>query len=92
MRGRQSRLPEVNEMRTSGTEQTVELVTAYLREELQQRGGPLYVKSRFVAEEMEFSAQEIGTALGRLADRDGNPTVERWAKSGGSLTWRVSRA
>jgi hypothetical protein len=77
-------------MGMADTERTVELVAAHLRRRLQQSEGSLYVKSRFVAEEMSFSAQQIGTALGRLADRDGDPTVERWANSGGSLTWRVS--
>lgn len=73
-------------MGASDTEQTVELVSAHLRAKLQQTEGSLYVKSRFLAEEMELSAREIGTALGRLADREGRLTVERWAKSGGSLT------
>lgn len=77
-------------MGASDTEQTVELVSAHLRAKLQQTEGSLYVKSRFLAEEMELSAREIGTALGRLADREGRLTVERWAKSGGSLTWRVT--
>ena len=77
-------------MGAPGTEQTVKLVRAHLRERLQQSEGSLYVKSRFLAEEMPLSAREVGTALGRLADREGCLTVERWAKSGGGLTWRVT--
>jgi hypothetical protein len=79
-------------MNGTAMETTVELVATHLREQLQRSDGPLYVKSRFMAEEIERSAREIGAAMSRLADRDGDLSVERWAKSGGGVTWRVSRA
>jgi hypothetical protein len=71
-------------------EARVERVAAHLRAELQEQDGPLYVKSRFLADDFDDSAQQIGTAMGLLADRDGGLTVERWGKSGGGVTWRVS--
>lgn len=74
----------------TSTQRTVERVTAHLQAELQQANGPLYVKSRFMTDDLDCSAQQIGTAMGRLADRDTGLVVERWGKSGGGVTWCVS--
>jgi hypothetical protein len=70
-------------------ERKIERIATYLRGELARRGSPLYVKSRFMTDDLGLSAREIGTAMGRLADRDGGLTVERWANSGGT-TWCVA--
>ena len=70
----------------------VELVNSYLRMESAQAEGPLYVKARFMAEDLDLSAKEIGIAMRRLADRDDELTIERWGASSGSITWCVSRA
>lgn len=78
-------------MSQTETQETVEQVARYLRTELERNGEPLYVKSRFMTDDLDRSAHEIGTAMGRLSDRDGGLTVERWAKSGGGVTWCVSR-
>lgn len=74
----------------TSTQTTVDRVAAHLRAELQQMNGPLYIKSRFMTDDLDYSAQEIGTAMGRLADRDTDLIVEPWGKSGGGVTWCVS--
>lgn len=66
-------------------------VAAYLRSELEDSEGALYVKSRYIAEEMELSAKEIGAALASIDEQSYGLSVEPWAYSGGT-TWCVSLA
>lgn len=57
---------------------------------LEQRVGdePIYVKSTFLAATLELSPQEIGSALGRLADSSSGLAVEKWSDTN-ATTWRV---
>lgn len=72
-------------------ERKAELVAAHLREHAERAGGTAYVKSRFIADELELSAKEIGAAICRLERRDSGLGIERWAYSGGT-TWKVRLA
>ncbi|MHB9287444.1 hypothetical protein ACKVMT_10460 [Halobacteriales archaeon Cl-PHB] len=61
----------------------------HLRSELAKTEGDLYVKSRFIADDMDDSPQEIGAAMRTLAAAEAGPAVEKWAYSS-ATTWRVS--
>lgn len=77
-------------MSTISPDAKIELVSRYLHREVKQVKGPLYIKARFIADDLDLSSQEVGTALTRLADREGELTVEQWGRSGGGVTWCVS--
>ncbi|MFT4946490.1 MAG: hypothetical protein ACI8TL_000726 [Natronomonas sp.] len=49
-----------------------------------------YLKSRFVAREIDLSAKEIGAMMSRLQDEPVGLTVEKWSYTNGT-TWRVTR-
>lgn len=52
--------------------------------------GPVYVKSKFLAEELELSANGIGAVLGRIDESSSELSVERWSYTN-ATTWRVER-
>lgn len=63
----------------------------YLRERLRERDDPLYVKSKFVAEEVDCSVKELGARFHRLATTECQTDleVERWSYTN-ATTWRVT--
>lgn len=63
-----------------------------LREYLRKRtaDGECYLKSKFVAEDLELSAREIGQLFAHLREEAEDLEVERWGYSN-ATTWRVSR-
>ena len=63
-------------------------LVAYLRSRVREEGA-IYVKSRFVAEDLALSAKEVGAFMRQLRDREVGPTVEAWAYTNGT-TWYVS--
>lgn len=65
-----------------------ERVASYLREELDE--SPVYVKSKFLADDLDLTSKEIGGVLGRLADADTDLQVEKWSYTN-ATTWRVQR-
>jgi hypothetical protein len=50
--------------------------------------GPLFVKSKFLAEDLALSTREIGAALGRLAEDSTRLDVQKWSYTN-ATTWRV---
>lgn len=64
-------------------------LVAHLRERVSAEG-TIYVKSRFVAEEVDLSSKEIGACMRKLRDGPTELRVEAWAYTNGT-TWRVSR-
>lgn len=62
----------------------VEHLRARVREE-----GDIYVKSRFIAEDIDLSSKEIGSYMKRLQTTETDLTVEQWSYTNGT-TWRVS--
>lgn len=78
-------------------DERVARVTRYLHSALDGSSGPLYVKSRFVAEDLALTAKQVGAVMQRLAEESGGRAgrecgldVEPWAYSGGT-TWRVEK-
>ena len=61
----------------------------YLRRQVAE--GERYFKSRFIAEDLELSAQEIGAAFKKLSERSSQLQIEPWSYSSGT-TWRVTLA
>jgi hypothetical protein len=76
-------------MATAKTDRKRRQVAAYLRDRVDD--GPLYVKSKFLAEEIDLSAKEIGCVLGRLAETGSDLSVEKWSYTN-ATTWRIERA
>ena len=62
-------------------------LASHLRERVREEG-ELYVKSRYVAEDVDLSAKEIGSYMPRV-DAETDLTVEQWAYTNGT-TWRVT--
>ena len=65
------------------------LLAGYLRERARGTSGSLYVKSKFIAEEIDLSPREIGACLHRLQDTDQQLEIEQWSYTN-ATTWRVT--
>lgn len=52
--------------------------------------GPLFVKSKFLADDLALSTREIGWAIGRIAEDSNRLDVRKWSYTS-ATTWRVSR-
>lgn len=63
-------------------------LVAYLRARVREEGA-FYVKSRFIAEDLDLSAKEVGAFMRQLQNRETGPAVEAWAYTNGT-TWYVS--
>jgi len=62
-------------------------ILQYLRANAEER---TYFKSRLIAEELGFSAKEVGANMRALLDGDVDLTIEKWGYSSGT-TWKVTR-
>lgn len=51
-----------------------------------------YYKSRDIASELDLSEQQVGSALGMIADDDLPVSIERWGESKGRVTWYIQPA
>lgn len=73
----------------SGEQSHSRRLAEYLRERAEETDGDLYVKSKFVAEDVDLSARQIGARMGRLQEEAPDLAVEQWAYTG-ATTWRVT--
>lgn len=71
--------------RNSDTKERV--VESYLEAEV--RAGEMYFKSRFIAENVELSAHEVGATLHKLQQQSDLLDIEQWSYTSGT-TWRVT--
>jgi hypothetical protein len=64
-----------------------------LLEHLQRRAedGEIYVKSKFLAEDLDLSASQIGVLLGRLQGSAETLDIEQWSYTN-ATTWRIAPA
>jgi len=62
-------------------------LAAYLRDRAEENGGELYVKAKFIADDVGMSTREIGARMLHLESVP-DLTVEKWAYTG-ATTWRV---
>ncbi|MCY4729862.1 hypothetical protein KY092_04730 [Natronomonas gomsonensis] len=65
----------------------------HLLEYLERRAddGEIYVKSKFLAEDLDLSASQIGVLLGRLQDSAETLDIEQWSYTN-ATTWRIAPA
>jgi hypothetical protein len=63
-----------------------ERLERYLRE--RATDGEQYVKSKFIADDLEMSASEVGALLPEVDEATETLTVEKWGYSS-ATTWRV---
>mgnify|MGYP000539443151 CR=1 FL=1 len=61
-------------------------ILAYLRD---QGDGPTYLKSKYVADELDLSSKEVGINMSILQDRVSGIEIEQWGHSS-STTWLVT--
>ena len=75
------------------TEPSTESKESRLRTYLRQRAedGEIYVKGKFIADDVGLSPKEIGALMVKLRDSAGDLEVEKWSYTS-ATTWRVSRA
>ena len=86
---RQSKVTEMS----ATTEPTTENKESRLRSYLRQRAedGEVYVKSKFIADDVGLSPKEIGALMVKLRDSAADLDIEKWSYTS-ATTWRVSRA
>ena len=79
---------EDEEPTAESTETKQQRLAAYLRE--RAADGEVYFKSKFIADDVDLSAKEIGALIVRLQESVGDLSIERWSYTG-ATTWRVER-
>ena len=75
-------------MHSSGrvTDADQERLEQYLRREAAE--GEAYIKSKFIADEVDLTPSQVGLLLTRLREADGGVDVEKWSYTN-ATTWRV---
>jgi len=73
---------------TESTATKQQRLASYLRE--QAADGELYFKSKFIADDVDLSAKEIGALILKLQDSVADLSIERWSYTS-ATTWRVER-
>ncbi|PSP47011.1 hypothetical protein BRC75_10855 [Halobacteriales archaeon QH_7_69_31] len=68
------------------TDADAERLEQYLHREAAD--GDAYVKSKFVADEVDLTPSQVGLLLTRLRESDGGVDVEKWSYTN-ATTWRV---
>lgn len=75
---------------TSGSPKA-ERLAQYLRAEAERSDGDLYVKGKFIADDVGLSPKEIGALMIQLQESVPGLTIEKWSYTS-ATTWRVSTA
>ena len=73
----------------SSTESKESRLRTYLRQRAED--GEVYIKGKFIADDVGLSPKEIGALMVKLRDSAGDLQVEKWSYTS-ATTWRVSRA
>lgn len=60
----------------------------YLREKAADKGGELYFKAKFIADDVGLSSKEIGALMLKLTESASDLHVEKWSYTS-ATTWRV---
>ena len=71
------------------TEDKESRLRSYLRERAED--GEIYVKSKFIADDVGLSPKEIGALMVKLRDSASDLEIEKWSYTS-ATTWRVARA
>ena len=78
--------PRMSEPPIDGSESAKERLDAYLRRQV--RNGNYYFKCKFIAEELDLSAHEIGSLMTDLRDSATDLEVQKWGNAR-ATTWYV---
>ena len=72
-------------------EPTAESKETRLRQYLSQRAedGEVYIKSKFIADDVDLSPKEIGALMVKLRDTATDLEIEKWSCTS-ATTWRVT--
>lgn len=68
------------------TEADERRLEAYLRRKA--AGGEAYIKSKFVADDVDLTPSQVGLLLQRLRESESRVEVEKWSYTN-ATTWRV---
>jgi hypothetical protein len=68
------------------TDADQERLERYLRREVAD--GEAYIKSKFIADEVDLTPSQVGLLLTRLREADADVDVEKWSYTN-ATTWRV---
>lgn len=73
------------------TDSTTESKETRLRRYLRGRAedGEVYIKSKFIADDVELSPKEIGALMIKLRDSAADLEIEKWSYTS-ATTWRVT--
>ncbi|AFZ71843.1 DUF7123 family protein [Natronobacterium gregoryi] len=83
-------------MSTSATPSTqhqstkAQRLVEYFKDELERQSGDLYVKGKFIADDVDLSPKEIGALMVQLQDSVEELEIEKWSYTS-ATTWRVSK-
>lgn len=64
-------------------------LASYLRREAANASGDLYVKGKFIVDDVGLSSHEIGQLMCQLQETATDLEIERWSYTS-ATTWRVS--
>ena len=87
--GRTAPTEETDDTDAESTEAKQQRLADYLRE--RAADGEAYFKSKFIADEVDLSAKEIGALIVNLQDSATDLSIERWSYTG-ATTWRVEQS
>jgi len=65
-----------------------EKLVSFLSQRVTQEGGVMYVKAKFIADDVGLSPKEIGALMHQIQDSDVELGVEQWSYTG-ATTWRI---
>ena len=73
----------------SPASEKAQTLARYLREEVEEASGDLYVKGKFIADDVGLSPKEIGQLMVQLQGSVPDLEIEKWSYTS-ATTWRIS--
>lgn len=64
-------------------------LVSYLREEVNDAGGEIYIKGKFISDDVDLSPKEIGALMLQLQDTVHDLDIEKWSYTS-ATTWRIA--
>lgn len=61
----------------------------HLKDEVTANNGEMYIKGKFISDDVGLSAKEIGALMLQLKEADTDITIEEWSYTS-ATTWRVT--
>lgn len=64
-------------------------LATYLRDEVRNEDGDLYIKGKFISDDVDLSPKEIGALMVQLQGDIQGVEIEKWANTS-ATTWRIT--